>query len=54
MKKSESSQNTLKNEQLQTPLPGFKVEVESHNPNWRKFVENTLKGRVRIHMERKR
>jgi len=53
MKNSENSPTTLKNDQLQLPLRGFKVEVESPNPNFRKYIEHTLDGRIRMHMVKK-
>lgn len=54
MKSSQNSSNTSGVKEFQAPLPGFKMEVVSGKVGWRKFVETTLKGRVRIHMVKER
>jgi len=48
MKPLKTLQAGSKNEDVQRPLPGFTVEVESERPGWRKFHETTLDGRLRI------
>jgi hypothetical protein len=50
MNSSQTSQNISKNEVVQLPLPGFKMEVVSDKANWRKFIEMTPTGRIRIHL----
>jgi len=46
---SKSSPNTLKSEGMQLPLKGFKVRVESGNPNFEHYIEGMGDGRYRIH-----
>jgi len=54
MANSPSSLSISKDEPIQLPLRGFKVEVESPLEGWQKFHETTLDGRLRIHMVKKR
>jgi hypothetical protein len=53
MKNLPSSSNTLKAVEIQMPLPGFRVEVESPHDGWQKFHETTPSGRLRIVMVKK-
>lgn len=48
MPNSKNSQTTSQSEEVQLPLQGFKVEVKSHNPKWRKFIETKANGRIRM------
>jgi len=53
MKNSRNSSGILKDDLVQLPLPGQKVEVETVKPNWRALIETTTQGRVRLHVLKK-
>lgn len=50
MNNSQNLSNISKDEPVQLPLPGFKMEVKSPVEGWRKIHEMTIDGRLRIHM----
>ena len=54
MERLKSSSNTSPKKEVQLPLPGFMVEVESDKPGWRRYVETMLDGRQRYKSIKKR
>lgn len=54
MNSSQSLPSISKSDAIQVPLPGLKMEVKSPLKGWRKHIEKTVSGRVRIHMTRER
>jgi len=50
MSNSKNSSNISVSELEQLPLKGFRVEVKSDNPNYRKLIEGMGDGRFRVHL----